>query len=278
MDRVSFVIGSRADADSDSEEVDSHDDDSTTVTPASLSSALADSAGDGQCPLTKADLSWGFKESFRSYISGTIANGDWEVADGASYDTPNFHWTSATGNATSSDKARISFTGTVRFNGHNGALSTTIADPTLVIAGEKATLGLDVSGASRDAAMTGQNDTQEFPDIAFASVDLSTLKRDGNTWSVTSAPTSLTSSGHQAFDSYEAGTALDPVTFSVTFGDCVNEEGQDGGPTAAAREAISAALDRFDVEPWMGVVLAVVGGAGLAIGGDRAVRKLRSHR
>ena len=70
----------------------------------------------------------------------------------------------------------------------------------MAIAGDKATLALDVSGAERDAAMAGRSETQKYEDIAFASVNLSGLKRDGNTWSATAAPAVLTSAGHQAFD------------------------------------------------------------------------------
>src|SRR5690606_23738697 len=42
------------------------------------------------CTVTDAELVWGYKESFRSYISGSIAHGEWTVADGAAYETPNF--------------------------------------------------------------------------------------------------------------------------------------------------------------------------------------------
>jgi hypothetical protein len=279
MDRVSFIIGSRASADSDDEEVDSHSSSSTTVAPTSLTADEEDTDAASKCPLTRANLSWGFKESFRSYISGSIANGDWNVADGASYETPSFGWTQASGNATAPTKAAVNFTGTVRFTGHNGALNTTIANPSLLIADDKATLKLDVSGASRDAAMSGNTETQAFPDIAFAAIDLSGIKRDGNTWSATSAPTALTSSGHAAFDSYEAGTALDPVTFSVTFEDCLDKAGQrGGGPAAIARQAVSNALAGFEFEPWMASMLAAAGGTGIALAGDRLIRKVRSRR
>jgi len=279
MDRVSFIIGSRASADSDDEEVDSHSSSSTTVTPMSLAAAVEDSEGGSKCPLTRANLSWGFKESFRSYISGSIANGEWNVADGAGYETPSFRWTQASGNASAPTKAVINFTGTVRFTGHNGSLNTTIANPSLLVAGDKATLKLDVSGASRDAAMAGNAETQEFPDIAFASIDLSDIKREGNTWSATSAPTALTSQGHAAFDSYEAGTALDPVTFSVTFEDCLDKAGQTGGgPAAIVRQAVSNALAGFEFEPWMASMLAAAGGTGIALAGDRLIRKVRSRQ
>lgn len=278
MDRVSFIIGTRASADSDSEEVDSHSSSSSAVTPASLAASVTDAAGGAKCPLAKANLAWGFKESFRSYISGSIANGDWSVADGAGYETPSFRWTQASGNATAPTKAAVNFTGTVRFTGHNGALNTTIANPSLLIADDKATLKLDVSGASRDAAMAGTAESQEFPDIAFASIDLSSIKRDGNTWTATSAPTALTSSGHAAFDSYEAGTALDPVTFSVTFDNCLDEAGQvGGGPAAIARRAVSNALAGFEFAPWMASMLAAAAGTGIVLAGDRLIRKARSR-
>ena len=38
------------------------------------------------CDVVSASLEWGFKESFRGYIDGSIANGEWTVAEGAAYE------------------------------------------------------------------------------------------------------------------------------------------------------------------------------------------------
>ncbi|MGV8876288.1 MAG: HtaA domain-containing protein, partial [Rhodoglobus sp.] len=49
------------------------------------------------CSVSDAAITWGVKESLRSYISGTIAHGEWTVSDGASYSTPNFGWSDGAG-------------------------------------------------------------------------------------------------------------------------------------------------------------------------------------
>src|SRR5690606_16003506 len=66
------------------------------------------------CVADAATLSWGFKEAFRSYISGAIANGEWTVADGASYETPAFGWSDGEGSYDgTSAEGLIAFTGSV---------------------------------------------------------------------------------------------------------------------------------------------------------------------
>src|SRR3546814_3461048 len=47
------------------------------------------------CDVVGGELSWGFKESFRAYISGSIAAGEWTTSGGATYETPSFGWSGA---------------------------------------------------------------------------------------------------------------------------------------------------------------------------------------
>lgn len=87
---------------------------------------MLDTAASEACAVTDAELTWGFKEAFRSYISGTIANGEWTTADGATYATPDFSWTSGAGNYDgSSGEGLLGFTGSITFTGHGGILNTT---------------------------------------------------------------------------------------------------------------------------------------------------------
>ena len=86
--------------------------------------------------MTDASLTWGFKETFRSYISGTIANGEWTVADGATYETPDFGWADGVGSFDpSTGEGTISFDGSIRFTGHGGVLDTTVSNPQLRLLG-----------------------------------------------------------------------------------------------------------------------------------------------
>jgi hypothetical protein len=43
-------------------------------------SATMRAAGDETCQVADAEITWGVTESLRSYISGTIASGEWAVA------------------------------------------------------------------------------------------------------------------------------------------------------------------------------------------------------
>src|SRR5690606_8583207 len=84
------------------------------------------------CDVADAELRWGFKESFRAYIDGSIANGEWSTADGAEYATPEFIWRGGSGEI----PGDVAFRGSVRFTGHGGILDTTIADPVVRFGGD----------------------------------------------------------------------------------------------------------------------------------------------
>ena len=155
-------------------------------------------------------MTWGFKESFRSYISGTIANGEWTVADGATYTTPNFGWADGIGTISDGD-GDIRFTGSIEFTGHGGILDTTVANPRLELTGSStATLVMDVSGTTQQGAAVDEKA------VKFAAVDLSAAKYGDGSVAIVDAPVTLTEAGAAAFGTYAAGEQLDPVTVTVT--------------------------------------------------------------
>lgn len=171
------------------------------------------------CEVVAAELTWGFKESFRAYIDGSIANGEWTVADGATYTTPEFGFPVATGVVDPRGPGgRVEFDGSVRFTGHGGILDTTIANPVLVFrgAGEPALLLLDVTGDT----MAG--DSVESTGTPFVEVDLSgqDLSASDGTVRLVEATTTLTAEGEVAFPNYPAGTEFDPITVTIDVGDC----------------------------------------------------------
>lgn len=188
---------------------------------------MLDTAASEACAVTDAELTWGFKEAFRSYISGTIANGEWTTADGATYATPDFSWTSGAGNYDgSSGEGLLGFTGSITFTGHGGILNTTVANPQLRFDdADTATLLLDVSGVTQQ----GVDVTEQA--VEFAAVDLSaaTLTVDEAIVSFAAAPAVLLEPGAAAFGTYEAGEELDPI--SVTFtsdADCIASDPASG--------------------------------------------------
>ena len=192
------------------------------------------------CDVTGGDITWGFKESFRSYISGSIANGEWTVADGATYETPNFGFTGATG-AYDPEAAsgQIDFAGSITFTGHGGVLNTTVANPSVRFDdADTAYLLLDVSGTTQE----GQPVSSEA--VEFVRLDLSAATvatADDGTVTITGAPAELTANGAASFGTYETGEAFDPVTVSFATEDCAPaalpmDEDVQTEPTAATSD------------------------------------------
>lgn len=183
------------------------------------------------CDVTDATLSWGFKESFRAYIDGDIANGEWTTADGATYETPSFGWSGGTGSYDpATGTGSVGFTGSVRFTGHDGLLDTTIADPVIRFDGGSGVLLLDVSGPTMDGTPT------DLVDVEFVALPSVEVMGDDAVRTVDAA-TELTADGSTAFPNYAAGEAFDPVSLSMTVGKlCATEVAGDlDGRTAAGQ-------------------------------------------
>jgi hypothetical protein len=222
--------------------------------------ALAQSSG---CDVGGATLSWGFKESFRAYIDGSIANGEWTVADGATYETPLFGFPGGAGRVSGLPlEGQVDFPGSVRFTGHGGILDTTVANPVLVFDGDDtAILLLDVSGP------TMEGDQVSVTATPFVAVDLSgqDLTPVDGIITLTDAPTVLTADGETAFPNYAAGTDFDPLSATIPVGDCAITAPPSGGDTAV--EGI----------PWLlPALLAAAVAAAAVVVGVLAARRRRS--
>jgi hypothetical protein len=193
------------------------------------------------CDIRDATLTWGFKESFRAYIDGDIANGEWTTSDGAAYETPEFIWSGGTGRYNSdTGSGSVQFSGSVRFTGHDGLLDTTISNPVVTLSGDTGTLILDVAGPSMDG---DQVDAQDVPFVELRDLEIS-----GEDALVTvDAGTVMTSDGEAAFPDYQAGTDFDPVALNLpTSGECAaGLDGGDAGPADGG--AIDPALVLFAV-------------------------------
>ncbi|OPF73382.1 hypothetical protein VT50_0228630 [Streptomyces antioxidans] len=164
--------------------------------------------------LKDGTLEWGVKEGFRNYVTGPIAHGTIEVADGARQAPDNgpFTFTDGTGTYdTSSHAVDTTFKGTVRFTGHAGALDLTLAD-----------LKVRTEGASGEitADVTSSGTTSD--DVVLVTLDLSGVTPgtgEGGRMTFADIPTELTADGAKAFnDMYQEGQQLDPATLAVTPG------------------------------------------------------------
>ncbi|MDO4822335.1 MAG: HtaA domain-containing protein [Rothia sp. (in: high G+C Gram-positive bacteria)] len=179
------------------------------VTVAETVAGATSTQADGT--VSAATFNWGVRSSFRNYIGGGIAQGGWELTD-TTYSNSTFNWANGSGTY-SNGKGSISFTGSVRFTGHKGTLNTLMANPRLEINGSTGTLYLTVT--SNNTAGVATN----YGEVAFATVDTSSLTVNGSTISLSGASATLTEAGAAAFAGfYSAGMALDPISFTGTLG------------------------------------------------------------
>jgi Htaa len=229
------------------------------------------------CTVQGGTLTWGVKESFRSYISGSIAKGGWEAGDGATYATPAFAFTGATGEIDPvSGAGRVAFHGSVHFTGHGGILDLTIASPTLRIDGDgRATLLLDVRGTDTSGAPAIDAKQTEIGTLAAApAVDAA-----AGALTLSAVPLALSAAGAPAFGGFYAeGEELDPVTATVQLS-CPAAEPVPvptlaPSPSQTAVPAADAAGEPGTV-PWIPITLGAVVVGGGAVATAIAIRRRR---
>lgn len=163
-----------------------------------------------------ASLTWGVKKSFTDYVTGPIADGSISPS-GVSSGGNGFGWS---GSAKDFDLEKgvgqVAFSGSVSFSGHDDALNLRIANPRIDVTSESAgVLYADVKSTNPAGEVT----------IDASSVKIATLnlsgKKSGDDSSITysAVPATLTAEGVPAFaEFYDAGSALDPITFTVGAG------------------------------------------------------------
>lgn len=198
-----------------------------------------------------ATLTWGVRDSFRSYVTGPIATGAIS-ASGVSGSGP---WTWSGGSGRFNVVAGIgsaSWSGGVHFTGHAGALDLTFSAPRITVTSSSAaTLSMLVAtpaGSSR---------------VALATLNLAAGGHSASATRVawSGVPATLTAAGADAFEGfYQTGAALDPVTFALPLGAEVDCDPSTGalpatGSDSGGLAALAAAL--------------VVTGAGLVLAASR---------
>ncbi|MGW6285422.1 HtaA domain-containing protein [Streptomyces sp. NPDC055107] len=213
-----------------------------------------------------AAVDWGVRRTFREYVTGSIGQGKWTLADGAQDGGALFRFPQ--GKGTYDAKKRTldaDFSGSIRFTGAHD-LDLKFAGVTVAVTKGEGTLSADVTseGATRE----------DVPLITFPAKDLA--PKEGLAV-LTEVPATLTADGAKAFGSmYRAGTAMDPVSLAVA----VDEKAQlpalpDLGsePTAAAEPTKKAveepsaapAAASSDSGPGAGAWAAVGGGVLLLV-------------
>ncbi|MFJ7749949.1 HtaA domain-containing protein [Arthrobacter sp. NPDC097144] len=165
-----------------------------------------------------ATLDWGVKSSFRSYIRSAIANGGWTV-NGVADTGSGFSFGSGTGSyASDSRTGAVSYPGSISFQGHGDTLKLTLSGISIRQTGS----GTGVLIATVESSdMDGNRSVHSG--VPFAALDLSGVSVGAGAVSVAGAPATLTAEGAAAFAGfYEAGAALDPVSFTFPLGDATD--------------------------------------------------------
>lgn len=232
-----------------------------------------------RCEVVDASMTWGVKESFRSYVSGSIANGDWSTSGDASYETPEFTFAEGEGDMDSAAAdGTIAFGGAIDFTGHSGALAVTMANPEVRMVDETtAVLLLDVTAGDRAAAQAGDTTATTSTGVPFVELDLAAGQRevsdDGLSTTYTDVPTALTEQGHGVFADYATGESFDPLDLVVaTADDCaaaVDEvaAADVGGPAGADVASASSGIS-MPMWSWAAIaaLLALAAAGGLVVG------------
>ncbi|MFJ9343837.1 HtaA domain-containing protein [Streptomyces sp. NPDC101733] len=157
-----------------------------------------------QGAFTDAAVDWGVRRTFREYVTGSIGQGKWTLAEGAQDGGALFRFAQGKGSF-DGQKGMLdaAFAGTVRFTGAH--LDLTLGKVSVKVENGKGVLTADVTtGAETKGA------------VALVEFDAKGLKTEGKLATLTEAPATLTEGGAQAFNSmYKAGTEMDPVSLAV---------------------------------------------------------------
>ncbi|WP_420098952.1 HtaA domain-containing protein [Corynebacterium sp.] len=202
----------------------------TVVAPTVAAQQPQDSAAGTSCgvgdpagpTVVDARMGWGVRESFRSYITSSIANGGWTSGDGAVFNGGTFYFpgdggivSGAGGEPTEVAEATLSFGGSVTFTGHDGVLDLTVANPEVRISGDEGALVAEVTSNDTDGR------PHDFGRIDVASLSLNLTGEDGEDGVLDGrADVTLTQEGSEAMGQfYEAGAEMDPLSFQAVLDD-----------------------------------------------------------
>ncbi|WP_079070550.1 HtaA domain-containing protein [Streptomyces sp. IMTB 1903] len=189
-----------------------------------------------QAPGAFADaaVDWGVRRTFREYVTGSVGQGRWTLAEGAQDGGALFRFPQGKG-AYDGRKGTLdaAFAGTVQFTGAH--VDLTLGKVGVKVENGKGVLSADVTtqGATKNA-------------VPLVEFDAKALKAEGALVTLTEAPATLTEGGSQAFNSmYKAGTEMDPVSLAVALDataklPALPDLGSTASPSAAPAPAPSA--------------------------------------
>ncbi|MFE7463569.1 HtaA domain-containing protein [Streptomyces sp. NPDC057499] len=181
-------------------------------------------------------LDWGVKESFRAYVTGPIAHGRAETANGATASANGYRFPDATGRFDAEKQTlKARFQGKVRFLGHeeNGAytLDLSLSGMEIRANGTGGTLVADVSTKDRT---TKKVSTYTGLAVADLEIPAGGLTAKDGVVKLSAVPATLTADGTKAFGGmYGAGEKLDALTVAVALDKDAELPGATGGSGSA---------------------------------------------
>ncbi len=181
-----------------------------------------------------ARMSWGVKDSFRTYIRSGTAKGGWTTAGGAVYNSNAFVFSGSDGAVdVARDQGSLRYGGSVEFTGHGGVLDLTLANPEIQFAGGTGALIADVT--SNDT----EGESRSLGRITVA--DLAVTQSSSADMVDGSASATLTAAGASAMsDFYPAGTEMAPVTFKASLSgaaSCADAAGTSASSSAPGNDS-----------------------------------------
>ncbi|MEV0279336.1 HtaA domain-containing protein [Streptomyces sp. NPDC050610] len=182
-------------------------DPSPSATPSGDAAEDKDKEHEKDAPkgeFTDAAVDWGVRRTFREYVTGPIAQGKWQLGDGAQDGGALFRFPKGKGSY-DEDKGALdaSFAGTLRFTGAH--LDLSFRDVEVAVRDGKGTLSAGVSDGK-----------SEHESVPLATFEAKSLKPKDGLIAIAEAPAKLTAEGAKAFGSmYQEGADMDPVSLSV---------------------------------------------------------------
>lgn len=202
---------------------------------AAADDAPACSPEDATYSVTGGTIEWGFKQSFRSYFFGGFAHGVFTPSEGVSFAgnqtgaDGRVVWPVASGSVDSATAATASGSGEANFTAHDGAMNTTLSNPTVEINGTEGVIKLDYAGNEFD--MSGGTPTPiSGTQVVAATFDLTAAPdfHAGGTTTLTSGSSIIGDDFVPAFSNYPSGSELDPVTANLTITSSCEDAGEPG--------------------------------------------------
>ena len=194
---------------------------SATALAAATLVATAPAAQAESQDVTSSQLKWGFKSSWRTYVSmfgGTATASDGATKDSAS-PTASYTWSGDGGSYDPETGAgALDFSGKVVFTVPSHSIwNITVANPTVVLDGDgTGSLVADVSYATGGTSDAPENSGSQT-EVAIADVAAVDPTVNGSDYTFTNLAATLTEDGAEAFGGfYEVGEALDALTFTAT--------------------------------------------------------------